>query len=229
MDIGQLVTIPHVLILAIGIYSIVLHEAAHAFAADYFGDPTPRMLGRCTLDPHPHIKETFWMTALFPLVVWVYSGGHFAWGGGACPVNPQYIRRHRWGEFWVSFAGPLANLSLAVIFSILLVIVPASPGYIPIDSPETFLEGLLYLSFWSAFSQFTIFLFNMLPIPPMDGAHMLADVHRPLRRTFDDWGRRFGMILPILIGWPLFDRVGWRVVYQIITLLVELRGQLHGG
>ena len=229
MDISQLVTIPHVLILAIGIYSIVLHEAAHAFAADYFGDPTPRMLGRCTLDPHPHIKETFLMTAILPLVTWALYDGQWVLGGGACPVSWRHLRRHRWGEFWVSFAGPLANLALAVIFALLLVLMPGPAHVDPSGNPATIAEGVLYIAFWLTLSQIVIFLFNMLPIPPMDGSHMLADVYRPLRRTFDEWGGQFGFILLILIGWPLFDRVGWPVVYQLLAFLIQLRTQLHGG
>ena len=95
------------------------------------------------------------------------------------------------------------NLVLAGLFTIPMMLLPADT------------EWLLAVT-RLVMMQFALAMFNLLPIPPMDGSHMLACAHRPLRSYFDSWGAQYGMILPVIIGWPLFTRWGWPWVFRYI-------------
>ena len=196
--------------------------------ADYFGDATGRLEGRATPDPHPHIMYTPFMTVIFPILTWLTIGhGRWAMGGGACPVSPDILRRHKWGEFWVSFAGPLVNLAIGLLAIVVFVFTPdfapGDPSFSAGARPSGAVQGIAYVAFWVALSQVAIALFNLLPIPPMDGSHMLANGIRPLRSIFDSWQEMFGMWLPILIGWPLFQLMFDYVLWPIFGLIVQLR------
>ena len=229
IDLQALMTIPNVLILALIIYSVVLHEAAHAFMADYFGDHTARMLGRCTLDPQPHVKETPLLSLGLPLITWIMYGGHYALACGSCPINPRVLQRHRWGEFWVNAAGPAVNLALALVFAGLLVFVPGQIDLMTFHygTPYDLGESILYIAYWMILAQLVIALFNLMPIPPMDGAGIFVSLFPNSRAVFNDMTRRFGLFLPILIGWPLF-RYATPYIYDLLHLLVSLHNRMHG-
>lgn len=223
-DLSQIVTVPNVIVLAVTIYSICLHEAAHAFMADAYGDPTPRMLGKRTLDPAPHVKSDPWMTFVIPVITWFYYSGKvfipphymgtFAIGGGRCPVSQSHIRRHRWGDFWVSFAGPLANFAVLLLILPLYFLAPAG------EFERTALNII--------FIELAICFFNLLPIPPMDGSYMLSCVFRPLRPMMDTLGSQFGMILVVIVGWSLMDHYGWPLIDECMIGLSEIKARIRG-
>jgi len=152
------------------LFSIIVHEVAHGYVALLNGDPTARMLGRITLNPVPHIDPVG--TIILPLLLLLtHSGILFGWAKPV-PVNPLNFRNFRWGEFAVSAAGPVSNLALAAIFSVLL--------RLGLENP-----GLTQLAYYGVSINIILALFNLIPIPPLDGSHILVLVlPRELARLY---------------------------------------------
>jgi Zn-dependent protease len=141
------------------LFSVIVHEVAHGYVALLNGDPTARIMGRITLNPLPHIDPIG--TILLPLLlIMTHAGVLFGWAKPV-PVNPLNFRNYRWGEFAVSAAGPLSNLALAAAFSVLL--------RLGVDNP-----GLAQMAYFGVSINIFLALFNLIPIPPLDGSHILA-------------------------------------------------------
>lgn len=141
----------NVLIMVVGLLlAITVHEAAHAYLADTFGDPTPRAAGRVTLNPLAHLD---------PLGTLALLLFRFGWGKPV-PVNSRYFARPVSDEIQVALAGPLANLMTAVLLGVLIRLVAL---------PE------LAMAFVTITVQINLVLmiFNLLPIPPLDGSRLL--------------------------------------------------------
>jgi Zn-dependent protease len=141
------------------LFSVIVHEVAHGYVALLNGDPTARMLGRITLNPVPHIDPVG--TILLPAILLMsHAGILFGWAKPV-PVNPLNYRDHRWGEITVSAAGPLSNLALAAGFAFLLRLGLMNLGFIK-------------LAFFGVSINIFLALFNLIPIPPLDGSHIVA-------------------------------------------------------
>jgi len=143
------------------LFSIIVHEVAHGYVALLNGDPTSRLMGRITLNPWPHIDPLG--TILLPLLLLVTKSGIIFGWARPVPVNPLNYRHQRLGEITVSAAGPLSNLVLAALFAFLFRLHLANPG-------------LAYLSYFGCSINIFLALFNLIPIPPLDGSHLLAAV-----------------------------------------------------
>jgi len=146
--------------------AIVAHEAAHAWMANRFGDTTAKAAGRLTLNPAAHYDP--WGTVLFPLLS-AFTGFAIIGWAKPVPINSRNFTKIRPGIFWVSFAGPLANIILGTLSAFLVafvaVKVPTSFGYYNI------VLGMLK---YSVFINFILASFNLIPIPPLDGSKMVA-------------------------------------------------------
>lgn len=146
---------------------IILHEVAHGWAALRCGDPTARMLGRLTLNPVPHIDPVglgvFAFTAMFTPFV-------FGWAKPV-PVNPRLFRNYRRGMLLVSAAGPLTNMLLAMTFAALLRLLLFAPADFLVNTAPG--EFLLRMCQVGIAANFTLAWINLLPIPPLDGGHIL--------------------------------------------------------
>lgn len=151
-----------ILFFIVFIYSIVVHEVAHAWAADIFGDPTARYEGRITFNPVSHID--LWWSILLPVMMYISSGMLFG-GAKPVPVNPLRFYNRRLGISLVSLAGPLSNLTLGFAAAAILNIL------VFFNIAPYFLVDLLLKTF-----QINIVLavFNLLPIPPLDGSKLLV-------------------------------------------------------
>jgi Zn-dependent protease len=147
------------LMAAVLLFSVIIHEIAHGYVAFRNGDPTARMLGRITLNPIPHIDPIG--TILLPLLLLISGAGILFGWARPVPVNPRNYRNYRMGELTVSAAGPLSNLALAVFFSLLL--------RLPLGN-----VGLLMLAGFGVQINILLALFNLIPIPPLDGSHILS-------------------------------------------------------
>jgi Zn-dependent protease len=178
------------LVFIVLLFSLTVHEAAHAWTADRLGDPTARILGRVSLNPLVHIDPIG--TVLFPLLAIVAGVPVIGWAKPV-PVNVQKLRRTRRDYVLVAAAGPASNLTLAVVAALILKLLPVSPvtaGEANITVPiASMLSRALYLNVLLA-------VFNMIPIPPLDGGNVIGGLlPRSLGQRFDSLIRPYGFIL----------------------------------
>jgi Zn-dependent protease len=152
------------------LFSMVAHEYAHAAAAYRQGDDTAFMLGRLTFNPLKHIDPM--MTVIVPVVLWYASQGAFTFGAAKpVPVNPRKYRNYRRGDIIVSLAGIATNLGLYVAFALLFVVVGVVGAQIPALSASLAVFQRMLLV--GMLLNLVLAFFNLLPIPPLDGSHVL--------------------------------------------------------
>ena len=198
--------IANILIIALLVESILLHEVAHGYVALLFGDRTAKDRGRLTLNPIPHIDPVW--TIITPVVAYILSRGTFIIGGAKpVPVNPYNYRRPILGDICVSAAGVAVNFLIAVIMILLLNIVQFIFG-----GPQETLAVHVLLNV--ALLNIVLVMFNLIPIPPLDGSHLFKYLlPQELRLSYDNLGRTgVGfIILIILINipglWNIFNAV----------------------
>lgn len=167
--------------------AITLHEAAHGYVANYFGDSTAKRLGRLTLNPIKHIDP--FGTIILPGVLFFIGGFIFGYAKPV-PVTTQNLRNPKRDMIWVALAGPAANIFLALMGGVLLLLLPIIPGV----AHDWFANNLTFMIFFN----FLIALFNMLPLPPLDGGRVVAGLlPGPLAYKFNQI-ERYGFI--ILLG-----------------------------
>mgnify|MGYP001820520602 FL=1 len=185
--------IEKIVIIACLVESIVLHEMAHGFVALLFGDHTAERQGRITLNPIPHI-DPVWTIAI-PVVAFFISSGTFVIGGAKpVPVNPSNYRRPVLGDICVSAAGIAVNFLIAVIMILLLNIVHTVSGNLTGSVIATVFLRVALLNIVLA-------MFNLIPIPPLDGSHLFKYLlPLGLRGPYEKLGRSgAGFIILILV------------------------------
>ena len=185
--------IAKIVIIAFLVESIVLHEMAHGFVALLFGDHTAERQGRITLNPIPHI-DPVWTIAI-PVVAFFISSGTFVIGGAKpVPINPSNYRRPVLGDICVSAAGIAVNFLIAVIMILLLNSVHTVSGN---------LTGSVIAAVFLRVALLNIVLamFNLIPIPPLDGSHLFKYLlPLGLRGPYEKLGRSgAGFIILILV------------------------------
>lgn len=146
--------------------AIVAHEASHAWMANRFGDATAKAAGRLTLNPAAHYDP--WGTVLFPLLS-AFTGFAIIGWAKPVPINTRNFTKIRPGIFWVSFAGPLANLVLGTISAFLV-------AFVAVKVPTSFEYYAISIGMlkYSVFINFILAFFNLIPIPPLDGSKMVS-------------------------------------------------------
>ncbi|MFH1182827.1 MAG: site-2 protease family protein [Candidatus Moraniibacteriota bacterium] len=194
------------------VVALTIHEFAHAFVANYLGDPTAKYAGRLSLNPIRHLDPMG--TAL--LLIFLFTVGlGFGWGKPV-PINP-YNLRHRHGELLVSLAGPFSNLLLAIL---LILVVAMLPTGVTGGWSNDF-SGLINIL---VAVNVMLGIFNLLPIPPLDGSKILFDLlpqgQTEVRASFERYGP-FILIAVILFG---FGFLGSFVKLVIVAL--EYLGQV---
>lgn len=189
--------------------SIIIHEVSHGWAAYSLGDPTAKVAGRLTLNPLKHIDPVG--SVLIPaLLVLTGAGVLFGWAKPV-PYNPYNLKNQRWGEAFVAVAGSASNLVLAAIFGLIARFAAVDPT----------LTTFAQLAGTVAFVNLFLGLFNLLPIPPMDGYTVLRGI-LPFRfsyglRQFEDRIRSYGtaglfgilLIFMLFFSTPFFAFVSW--------------------
>lgn len=140
------------------IFSIVVHEMAHAYTAVAFGDPTPRMQGRLSMNPLAHLE--WFGSFIIPLLTSLTGGFFFGW---AKPVqyNPYNLQKRKVAELCIALAGPLSNILLAAVSAVLVSFVPMT-------------ESVLHMLVLLIAINIGLAIFNLIPIPPLDGSKVLA-------------------------------------------------------
>jgi Zn-dependent protease len=142
--------------------SAIIHEYAHGWMANQLGDPTARYAGRLTLNPKVHIDK--WGTLLMPLILYFISNGTFVFAyAKPVPYNPFNLKNQKWGPAAVALAGPVSNLLLAFTFGLVVQFAPLSMSLASLLSVIVYANVLLAV-------------FNLVPIPPLDGSKVLYAV-----------------------------------------------------
>lgn len=183
------------------VFAMVAHEYAHAVTALQQGDDTAYTLGRVTLNPVPHIDP--WMSLLLPALLFFLSHGQFTFGGAKpVPINSRKFRNYRRGDLIVSAAGVTTNLFLSILFAGLFVLLgllarsaPAALGVV--DTAQRMMVFGIYLNLLLCF-------FNLIPIPPLDGSHLLYHALPPRAGAWYRGLGRFGY-LPLFALMFLFQ------------------------
>ncbi len=177
--------------LPIFLLAIVFHEYAHARMAKFFGDSTAEREGRLSFNPVVHMDPIG--TVLFPLVSILIGGVMFGWARPV-PVDPRYFKNVRSGIFWVSFAGPLANIALAIVCGFALALIDTQIyGSFQISAPlrMMFQHGITI--------NLILAVFNLIPFPPLDGSKMLASyLNYEQAQKFEELGR-YSFVFVILL------------------------------
>lgn len=197
-----------IFLIAVFLISVVLHEVSHGAVANALGDSTAKDEGRLTLNPIPHLDP--FGSIVLPLLLLLVSGGAFAIGWAKpVPINPARLRDQKWGEAKVSIAGPAANLLLALVFGLILRFLPLAvlPAAIPY-----FLASIVSVNLLLA-------LFNLLPIPPLDGSHLLFSVLPDSMRSVRSFLRQYGFFLLLIFIFFLFDWLVFvvRILFSLIV------------
>lgn len=188
--------------LIIILFSVVIHEYMHGWMADYLGDSTARDAGRLTLNPIAHID--IWGSILMPALIFLGTGLAFGYAKPV-PFNPYNLRDQKYGSAKVAVAGPLANLITALFFGLILRFAPGLNIVM-----VSFLYAIVY-------TNLALMIFNLLPIPPLDGAKVIApflpyNLQMKLLQL-----EHYGFILVLL-----FVFFGFSIIIPVINFLFRL-------
>jgi len=190
--------------------SVVIHEVSHGYAALALGDPTAKYQGRLTLNPIPHLDPIG--SFLVPLLGY-FAGGFIIGWAKPVPFNPYNLRSIRGlpaqaGEALVAIAGPLANIALAVVFGL---IIRFSAGTVLMS------QSFLNLASYVVLINITLAIFNLVPIPPLDGSKILFAFlpykWQNIRQSFE----KYGLILVLI-----FVFFFWSILSPVIGHLFSL-------
>jgi Zn-dependent protease len=171
--------------------AIVCHEVSHGAMALKYGDTTAKQAGRLTLNPLAHIDP--FGTVVFPIIT-LGLGGVFVGWAKPVPIDPGQFKKLRPGIFWVSFAGPLANFSLALISAALF-----ACWTMLVDTSDALFRPVQQSLYFSTFINVILGAFNMIPIPPLDGSKMLQSL-LPTRAAIQfEKLARFGFLIILVL------------------------------
>lgn len=213
------------------LFSTTLHEAAHAFTAWRLGDPTAYHGGQVSLSPLPHIRREPFGMVLVPILSFAFAGWMFGWA--SAPYDPMWAHRHPRRAGLMALAGPLANLLLVLLSGLALrvglglggferagqgaldlahlVVAPAGGA---VEGVATLLSVLFSLNL-------ILFLFNLFPLPPMDGSGVLQ-IFLPegASRRFMEWTRHPVLsLVGLVVAWRLFPYLFFPVFVLALALL----------
>ena len=195
-----------ILIIIAFLFSLSIHEAAHAYMADRLGDPTARLAGRVTLNPLAHLDP---LGTLLPFFL-MFTGSPIIFGWGKpVPFDPYNLRRPRRDAALISFAGPASNLILAAILTIIVRL-----SYLFLGSTG-FMVGLFLIPAIALNVMWA--LFNLIPIHPLDGGKVLIGLlPHDLAYKWDEVLKQYGFIILLFLIFPFFG------VSPIIRILAPL-------
>jgi Zn-dependent protease len=208
-----------IITIVILVFSAILHEIAHGFVADKLGDPTARLMGRLTLDPRKHIDP--FMSIILPLLLFLSNSGIIFGGAKPVPVDPFNLKDGRKDIALVSLAGPGTNILLALIGSIIFkLLFPGQPLFL---AEQGSLLG--YIVGTIVHINLLLAIFNLMPIPPLDGSKIFALIlPDELAERYLSLGSIGTLILIFLLMFPIggFSLMG--IVSGLYVFALNLLG-----
>jgi len=209
------------ILLPVLLFSVVIHEVAHALVAKWEGDDTAHRLGRITLNPIPHL-DPVGSIAVPLLMFFLFPGGFIFGWAKPVPVDPRNFRDYKWGDIRVSLAGIAANLLLALFCGLILgpvMLLERGAGFgVGLILYQVFYFGLLI--------NLILAVFNLIPIPPLDGSHVVAQLLPPrLAMKYRELGRfGIGILMLLMVVVP----GGFQTLLKPVEVLMELVGLYLG-
>ena len=207
----------------IGLFiGVIFHEYMHGRTADFFGDHTARNAGRLTLNPIPHIDP--FGTALLPLALLLISRGQFPFGyAKPVPVNPFFMRRRR-DMMLVALAGPVTNFALALSIALIgMVIHLAGVSTTGFTSGGAGVSELFTLLYMASYINIWLGVFNLIPVPPLDGSHILEYYLPASAQASYERIAPFGFIIVFGFLW-----ITGGLFFQLLHPLFALMGRIMG-
>lgn len=201
-------------------FAIVIHEAGHAWMASKFGDDTAKLQGRLTLDPTAHYD--LMGTIIFPMVGILLGGIPFGWARPV-PVDPRRFKKMKSGIFWVSFAGPAANILTALFSTFLYALF-----YTQLSVDFIFREELIKMTEYSVLINIVLAMFNLIPFPPLDGSKMVSTfLDYNMARKYEELERFSFMFIMLLWFTNIFSyllRPALFVGYMLMNAFAVMLG-----
>lgn len=195
--------------LAILLMSVVIHEVSHGIVALWQGDPTAKLMGRLTLNPIKHLD--LWGSFLVPLTLFIFSGGNFLFGWAKpVPYNPYNLRNQKWGSAMVGAAGPAANILIAIVFGLSL-------RFMPMATDLPLLQNLIQIFAIIVLLNILLAVFNLVPIPPLDGSKVLFSMLPPSMSHIQMFLERYGFIILLFFIFFAFS-----IIFPIVGFIFRL-------
>ena len=193
--------------LVVFIYSVVIHEVSHGFAAQALGDDTARAMGRLSLNPLKHID--IFGSIVLPLLL-LFSGSPFVFGyAKPVPYDPRNLRDQKYGPIKVAMVGPASNIFIALVFGVML-------RFFPDILPATIIPQLFAMI---VAINLVLAIFNLFPIPPLDGHWVLMTLLPARYHAFKAWLYRYSiflfLIFLVFIYPIIFPIIPW--LFRLIT------------
>ncbi len=190
--------------IAVLMFSVIAHEVSHGYMAQYLGDPTARLAGRLTMNPIKHIDPIG--SILVPIVTHLLPGGFvFGWAKPV-PYNPYNLRDQKWGDAKVALAGPLTNFGIALFFALILRFAAADLS-----------AAMFYMMNVIVMINLILGVFNLIPIPPLDGSKVLLNALPFKYRYIGDYLERYSLVLILFFVFFL-----WDYFFPIVRMLYRL-------
>jgi Zn-dependent protease len=193
-----------IFVIVVLIFSAIVHEYMHGWMANELGDPTAKNAGRLTLNPLAHLD--LWGSVVLPIVLYYTTGFIFGYAKPV-PINPNYLRHPKYDMVKVALAGPLSNLVLAIFFGLFVRFVPLNNDFL-----VQLLSAIVEINL-------ILFVFNILPIPQLDGSRVVFPfLPRPIQNFYvraEAFGTMIALVF-VLVAFPII----WVAVNFLLKLIV---------
>ncbi|MDE2030784.1 MAG: site-2 protease family protein [Patescibacteria group bacterium] len=200
------------------IMSVIIHEFAHGYVAYLLGDDTARLEGRLTLNPLKHLDP--FGSVVLPLLLILMQAGFVVGWARPVPYNPNNLRNRKRGTLMVAFAGILANIFIAILFGLFIRFAPYF-GLPPYTSNPLLMDPFYKIASIIVLLNLVLALFNLIPIPPLDGSKILFSFMPYKFRKIENFLERWGMFILLFFIIFLWSQVS-PIIYGAFSLITGI-------